>query len=156
MWNALAVADANASSDSYDKAMTSLAESIPGKSSEWYVAKLLLAVQADDTEEVAKRVSELRSQQRDDGGWGWLIGDESDALATGMSLYALRESGVARDDTAIMDATRFLVDSQQPDGSWKVRGTKENKKKRVEETASYWGTTWAVLGMLRVLPQVRK
>ncbi len=151
MWNALAVA--RASSDGYDKAMTFLAASQPGKSTEWYVAKLLLAVQANDTEEVAKRVAELRSQQRDDGGWGWLTGDESDALATGMSLYALCEAAVPLDDPAVIRATKLLVDTQQPDGSWKVRGTKENKKKQIEETASYWGTTWAVLGMLRVLPQ---
>lgn len=151
MWNAMAVANVEKAQACYDKAIPAIAKSQPGKSTEWYVAKLLLEQQANNTQAVTDLVVTLRSQQREDGGWGWLIGDESDALATGMSLYALREADVPINDPAVTRAIRFLIDSQQPDGSWQVRGTKENKKQRVEETASYWGTTWAALGMLRVI-----
>ena len=56
------------------------------------------------------------------------------------------------DDAMIKRAQRFLIDTQRDDGSWAVQGTKANKKDRIEETAVYWGTTWAVIGLVESLP----
>ena len=86
--------------------------------------------------------------KHDDGGWGWILNHESDALATGMVLYALNQSGIAPKQERILKAVEFLTSSQNDDGSWDVKGTKNAKKDHVEETSTYWGTTWAVIALL--------
>ncbi|MEZ6062108.1 MAG: prenyltransferase/squalene oxidase repeat-containing protein [Planctomycetaceae bacterium] len=128
-----------------------ITESPAGKSTEWYALQVLLAAQTGDSASRDGYVDALRAQQQADGGWGWLVGEESDALGTGMALYALIRAGVNSEDPAIERAQRFLVSTQHDDGSWAVRGTKAGKKEHVEETASYWGTTWAALGLMASL-----
>lgn len=125
----------------------------PGNSVEWYAVRLLLAVQTGETEVRDQLVKQLRSQQHADGGWGWMVTDESDALGTGLALYALVSAGVDRQDPVIKGAQQFLVSTQRDDGSWPVHGTKEKKKTSVQETAVYWGTTWAVIGLVESLPR---
>lgn len=136
-----------------DRAIEYITQSKPGKSTEWYTVRLLLAVQQGDENSRDRLIQDLRSQQREDGGWGWIVGDTSDALGTGMAMHALRSAGVSRSDQSITRAQSFLIDTQGDDGSWKVRGTKANTRDHVEETASYWGTTWAVLGLIASLPE---
>ena len=46
----------------------------------------------------------------------------------------------------------FLVTTQQPSGSWPVKGTKKAKAKQIEPTSIYWGTCWAVIGLAETLP----
>tara|TARA_R100001132_G_C3269169_1_gene91452 strand:- start:256 stop:1230 length:975 start_codon:yes stop_codon:yes gene_type:complete len=127
--------------------------SSPGKSVEWYAVRLLLAVQTGDNQLRDQLVKQLRSQQHADGGWGWMVADDSDALGTGLALYALVSAGVERQAPAVKGAQQFLVSTQRDDGSWPVRGTKEKKKASVQETAVYWGTTWAVIGLVKSLPE---
>ncbi len=134
------------------RAAQRLETAIEPKSTEWYVARLLLSVRDRSATEVEERTASLKAQQNADGGWGWLVGDTSDALGTGMALYALALAGTPADDAAVRRAQQFLVSTQQPDGSWAVRGTKAAKKDRIEETATYWGTAWAALGLLQTLP----
>jgi squalene-hopene/tetraprenyl-beta-curcumene cyclase len=155
MWLALALADHDTVQNSrvaVCRALEFIKSSEPGKSTEWYVARLLLARRLGDRENVDATVKELRNQQQKDGGWGWIIGEQSDALATGMSLYVLLRAGVG-DMNTISRAKRFLIDGQQEDGSWPVAGTKQKKRDRIEETATYWGTTWAVLALTESLPE---
>lgn len=125
-------------------------------STEWYVVRLLLALELGDDPAVAAATKELLAIQKPDGSWGWLKSDPGDALATGMALYALVRSTEAPTQTeqAIQSATRFLIETQREDGSWAVKGTKEKKKTKVEETAVYWGTTWAAIALLETLPVV--
>ena len=155
MWLALALADHDTVQNSrvaVSRALEFIKSSEPGKSTEWYVARLLLARRLGDRKNVDATVKELRNQQQKDGGWGWIIGEQSDALATGMSLYVLLRAGVG-DMNTISRAKRFLIDGQQEDGSWPVAGTKQKKRDRIEETATYWGTTWAVLALTESLPE---
>jgi len=135
------------------QAMQYIKASPPGKSTEWYVVRLLLAVQEKDSDLRDQMVSQLRSLQKPDGGWGWMVADESDALGTGMALYALVVAGLDRQDASVKGAQQFLVSTLRDDGSWPVRGTKEKKKASIEETAVFWGTTWAVIGLVESLPQ---
>ncbi|MGA0038495.1 MAG: FAD-dependent oxidoreductase [Pirellulales bacterium] len=121
-------------------------------STEWHAVRVLLALACHDADTTAQSISALQFAQNADGGWGWLLDEESDALGTGLALYALRAGGVGSDEPSLTNAVRFLTDSQQADGSWAVRGTKEKKRNKVEETATYWGSTWAVLGLLATLP----
>jgi len=126
-------------------------------STEWYVARLLLALETRDESATAAATRELLEIQKPDGSWGWLKADPGDALATGMALYALVKSTGATPprDKAVQHAIRFLVETQRDDGSWAVKGTKEKKKENVEETAVYWGTAWATIALLETLPVVK-
>ncbi len=154
MWNSLAMCDpiTSGSKQAAVKAAIDRIKKRPdGKSTEWYVAGLLLAQEVNDEEWREKLLGQLRDQQQDDGGWGWIVGEESDALGTGMSLYALIKSGVDRGDPIIVDAQKFLLETQREDGSWAVKGTKEKKQEQIQETAVFWGTSWATLGLVESL-----
>jgi squalene-hopene/tetraprenyl-beta-curcumene cyclase len=94
----------------------------------------------------------ILKSQHDDGGWGWLLADESDAFGTGVALYALARNGLSSEHPAIGRARQFLIESQQAAGSWSVKGTKKAKAKQIEPTATYWGTCWAVIGLAETLP----
>src|SRR5262249_12907474 len=60
--------------------------------------------------------------QRADGGWGQRAELASDAYATGLAMFALRESGAAAaSDPAIQKGSKFLLASQRADGTWYVR-----------------------------------
>ena len=134
-----------------ERAMRYIENSSAGVSTEWHVVRLLLAVERNDRQSSERLLEGLREQQQSDGGWGWLVSEKSDALGTGMTMYALIRAGLSRDDTSIKRAQQFLIDTQREEGSWAVNGTKANKKDKVQETAAYWGTTWASLGMMATL-----
>lgn len=136
-----------------DGAVSETSAPVP-TSTEWYAVRLLLSCSDSERAEAIPELTEsLRVLQKPDGGWGWLTDHPSDALATGMALYALSTAGVPADDPALRSALQFLTTTQSEDGSWPVHGTKEKKKASVEETATYWGTAWATIGLLRTLPE---
>jgi predicted esterase len=85
--------------------------------------KLALAANSD----VEAAVKELTGKQRDDGGWAQLDGGEpvtatkSDAYATGTALVALHQAGgLNPGDPAYQRGLRYLLKTQQPDGTWHV------------------------------------
>ncbi len=122
--------------------------SADGISTEWWVTQLLLSHQRSDEEKVNTLTEKLITFQNDDGGWGWLTNEESDAFGTGLALYTLKKIGFPGDASVMTNATQFLTSSQQPNGSWEVRSTKAKNQKKVTPTAIYWGTAWAVIGLL--------
>ncbi len=126
------------------KAMAWLKERKPGQSGESLALHLLTA----PSEPLRK---ELLARQNGNGGWSWLAGEESDALATGQSLYVLSVSGVEADAEPVRRARDFLVGTQREDGSWHVPSTKPKSKD--VSISSYWGTAWAAIGLLRTLPE---
>jgi squalene-hopene/tetraprenyl-beta-curcumene cyclase len=136
----------------FAKAREWLGDQTEAKSTEWWSVRLLLERSSGNLAEADRYRDALLKQQRDDGGWGWLTADESDALGTGVALYALAHDRMAADDPAIARGRRFLIESQRADGSWAVKGTKKDKAKKVEPTATYWGTCWAVIGLAETLP----
>ncbi len=119
-----------------------------GKSTEWWAAQLLLSKQRNDPARVRELTEKLVSFQNEDGGWGWLIDEESDAFGTGIAIYALRSVETTQQVEVISRAVQFLVETQTEDGSWLVRSTKAKHQKQVTPTAIYWGTAWAVIGLL--------
>ena len=124
-----------------------------GKSTEWFLARYMLAKELGQRDVQAATIANLLKFQQDNGGWGWNLDESSDALATGMALYAL--SQVAPDaviESAIAKAQKFLATTQLENGSWKVNGTKSNKRDTPIETSIFWGTSWAVLGLAETLP----
>jgi hypothetical protein len=134
------------------KARSWLGNKTEGQSTEWWAARLLLERAAGNAA-AAERIREtLLKSQHDDGGWGWLTSDDSDAFGAGLALYALARDGLPSDHPAIARGRVFLAQSQRADGSWPVKGTKKVKSKQVEPTATYWGTCWAVIGLVETLP----
>jgi len=64
----------------------------------------------------------LLSLQKADGGWAPLPGLDSDAYATGQALVALEAAKLVRTtDPAYREGVRYLMNTQEPDGSWHVR-----------------------------------
>jgi ankyrin repeat protein len=108
--------------------------------------------------------TDLLAMQRQDGGWPQLRGYESDAYSTGESLFALREAKIAANTEAWEKGLKFLLSTQSADGTWRVR-TRMQSPAEVsppyfatgfpygkDEFLSYAGTSWAVMALLRTLP----
>ncbi|MBT3666792.1 MAG: hypothetical protein HN548_04870 [Opitutae bacterium] len=117
-----------------------------GKSIEWYVVNLLLSFRNGD-DKVNFFINKLKEFQNPDGGWGWLVNDQSDALGTGMALYALEYLKSEKTLEARTKAIDFLIRTKRTDGTWLVKGTKRKKRDKLEETSIYWGTAWAIIGL---------
>ncbi len=157
MWVSLALGESASNSPPAqqirDKSMAALKSDSSAVSTEWYAVRTLLALQSDDSETVTRYRDHLIASQQDDGGWGWIQTDPSDALATGQALYALVESGLAPDHQSVASALDYLIRTQREDGSWSVKGTKTKFKESIEETSTYWGAAWAVIAMCSSLPE---
>ena len=133
-----------------------LAQKKSAKSAEWFTMSLLLEVKRGDENAIAQARTELVALQREDGGWGWLTGSESDALATGPAIYALTQSGLTGSDEPVRRAVKFLLNTQLDDGTWRVESTRARDKGEVKPTSVYWGTTWAAIGLCQLLPVQEK
>ncbi len=118
-------------------------------STEWWAARLLVAGQSGDPN-VATFRRHLIDQQNDDGGWGWRLGEASDALGTGYALFALSATGTKA--PSIAAAREFLLLSQTAAGHWVVPGTKKSAKGKSTATATDWGTAWAVIALNQSAP----
>jgi squalene cyclase len=80
-----------------------------------------LAWYGKDKDATQKAMHELLAKQRPDGGWSDIESVESSAYATGKSLVALQTAGLPASDAAYQRVVKFLLNTQQEDGSWYVR-----------------------------------
>src|SRR5262249_23630789 len=107
----------------------------------------------------------LLADQREDGGWSQLPGVASDAYATGEVLVALREgAGITAGDPAYQRGLRFLLKTQEPDGSWRVKSrlrppapvsppyVDTEYPYQHDQFISIMGTSWAIAALLHALP----
>ena len=116
----------------------------------------LWALQAEGAgeKEVRSARRDLVRSQRPDGGWGQTEAMGSDAYATGTALVALHQAGgLPTTDPAYRRGVAFLLETQQEDGSWRVRsrskpfqtyyesGFPHGKDQFISITASAWATT---------------
>jgi hypothetical protein len=97
-------------------------------------------------------VRRIKERQNADGGWSQTTDMESDAWATGQTLYALAHVGIKPDEPVIASAHAFLVKTQLDDGSWPmtsrpVKPKGEGSKSLIPITGA--GSAWAVLGLVR-------
>lgn len=149
LWTLLALARERELPENYERSLVTVSEIEP-VSTEWWVARLLLSAELQDPA-VGEYRDNLLRLQRDDGGWGWLSDEDSDALATGMAMFALASVDIGKGlDQQLAAAAEFLHQTQESDGSWKVPGTKKAARNRPTQTSNYWGTAWAVIGLLSV------
>jgi len=77
----------------------------------------LLGIEGDRLDESRQAVLDA---QRADGGWGQTAEMESDAYASGSTLFVLLETGLAETHAAAQRAVDFLLKTQLDDGSWHV------------------------------------
>lgn len=136
--------------------------STPARNSEEKAYRLLGLKWAGATEPERKTaLEELRSAQLPDGGWAQLPEMKSDAYATGQALYALSVGGeVPTTDPAFRRGLRYLLRTQEADGSWFVskRAVPLNNyfdagfPHGQSQYSSFNGTCWATLALLQTIP----
>ncbi len=108
-------------------------------------------------EQVDKAVKELQSAQKADGGWSSSPSGRSDAYATGLALCALHQAGgVKAADPIYLRGIRYLVRTQDEDGSWYVM-TKAMLANNYFDSgfphgqsqyASFAATAWATMALM--------
>jgi ankyrin repeat protein len=116
-------------------------------------------------EEIVGAQRDLMAMQKTNGGWSQLPGYEPDAYSTGEALFALSEAAFSTSDPAWTKGTKFLLSAQAQDGTWRVR-TRMTSPAEVspkyfatgfpygkDEFLSYAGSCWAVMALLRALPE---
>lgn len=165
MWAALALARYDARNPQPDMQAEQIKRAIayqrqqPPQSAnrEWLAVRLLFERQFGTNEEVSKLRQLLLDARNTDGGWGWQNEVPSDPYSTGIALYALAKVG-GDQATLFGDARKYLLTSQQADGSWLTpaknisKTTVPERLKVRDEIYHYWGTAWAALGLLETLP----
>jgi hypothetical protein len=73
------------------------------------------------SKDIHRSSARLLAEQRADGGWAQRAAMASDAYATGLVLVALRQSGAITVPSPVYQrGVRFLLETQQCDGSWYV------------------------------------
>jgi hypothetical protein len=155
LWSLFALSFVDKTDPSYarsrDLARDWLKKARPAReSNENLVARLLVANAFGDTQEAQALVKELIAEQRPDGGWAWMKNRPSDAFATGQTLYALGRMNVSSGEPAVPKAWKFLLSTQQSDGSWKSPTRKAANG--FNSIANYWASAWATIGLARSLP----
>ena len=82
----------------------------------------------------------------------------SDPFTTGMVLYGLAYLGDNAKNPAVARAQRYLLQQQRKDGVWPLVGktisanTREDTKNS-DAIYTYWTTGWAVVGLLKTMPE---
>ena len=112
-----------------------------------------------------KVAGQLLAEQREDGGWSELPALASDAYSTGEVLVALREgAGISTSEPAYQRGLRFLLKTQQSDGSWHVKSRlhppapvsppyfETEFPYQHDQFISMMGTSWATAAFLHALP----
>jgi len=118
--------------------------------------RLLVDAQAGKRgKDLVSGIKDLLKRQHPDGGWGPTQELPSDAYASGMALYALSLAGVRNNSAQIVRARTFLITNQRPDGSWLMipRAHPGQAPFKNPSPIIYFGSSWAMLGLLRSLPK---
>jgi hypothetical protein len=124
---------------------------------------LELAGAAD--KDIRDAVKDLIQSQNTDGGWSQTSELASDAYATGSALVMLHQTGaIAIGDPVYQRGLSFLIRTQLPDGSWRVRsrstpfqtyfesGFPHGKDQFISIAASSWATAALTLAYPAVPP----
>lgn len=104
---------------------------------------------------------QLLAEQREDGSWAQLSDRDGDAYATGQVLVALRRAGLPASDRTYQAGIRYLLKTQNADGSWLVttrsrpiqtffdNGDPGGKSQFI----SFLATAWSVTALLEGWPE---
>jgi len=102
---------------------------------------------ADFNERIARAgawlAKAILASQRSDGGWPQRLELQSDAYATGQTLYALSASDVLSPrEPAYQKGVKYLLATQHADGSWYVRSRAPKFQPYFESGFPYGGDQW--------------
>jgi hypothetical protein len=136
---------------SRDLATDWLRKTKPAESTQSMVLRLLVEARTGALPKNQPGIGALLDRQNADGGWGQEKGLPSDAYATGQALYALSLAGLAMDHRTVSRGVAFLLGTQAEDGSWPMKSRKKKSSDPVPIT--YFGCTWATLGLMRSMPK---
>jgi len=124
------------------------------KSTEDHAFKLLGLHWGDAKLEKQTATEALLDLQSSDGGWSQTPDMKSDTYATGLTLSALRQSGaLTANSPQYKSGVKWLLDNQEPDGSWRVKTRSKPIQKYFESSfphgkdqfISICATCWAVI-----------
>lgn len=109
---------------------------------------------------VQKAMHDLVATQRTDGGWADIDTTPSTAFATGHALVALQAAGMPVSDAAYQNGVKYLLSTQQEDGSWFVRSRAMTFQPffdsgfphGFDQWISAAGTSWATLALTLAAP----
>jgi N-acyl-D-amino-acid deacylase len=145
------------------RAVAWLAKTTPAASEESAMRLLGLVWGRAPRDVIVTAARELASAQRRDGGWAQLPALPSDAYATGQALVALRESGLFKAGSpAFQRGVKYLLGTQEPEGSWHVRGRSLPVQPLFEsgfphgrdQWISAAGSSWAAMALSLALPSM--
>jgi len=162
MWAVLALSAYDAPgakrSAAVEKAINYARQQTPNPDNrEWLATRLLFEHRFGSTDDVATLRQQLRAARESDGSWGWEKGAPGDPFTTGLAIYVLAQVGGADASPVFRDARQWLAKAQLTDGSWPTPATSFSKStdperlKVRDEIYRYWGTAWAVIGLLEAL-----
>lgn len=138
-----------------DKGWAWIKNAVPGTRIDWLALRLLIERRYGDKSKARAWQQALLKQQNPDGGWPFVKQGPSHPAVTGEVLYALDAAGMKSDEPAIRLAVKYLLTTQQPDGSWNAV-SRENfvpgQPAKASAVSVHWGTGWATIGLLRTLP----
>ena len=123
------------------------------------VMKVLMGARSGKPRETLQAtIDELLALQRADGGWSQTIPElQSDAFATGQTLYVLSLAGYTAERAEIKRGIDFLVATQIPDGSWPMdsRSTPDGSpgSSTLLTPINCTASSWATLGLSRLVPK---
>ena len=84
---------------------------------------ILALASIGETQGVADSKNFIINNQNSDGGWGWIVGDVSDADNTAAAISALLAAGQSSSSQVITDALAYLKSQQQNDGGFSSEGS---------------------------------
>jgi prenyltransferase beta subunit len=120
-----------------------------------------VAVLQEASEQLAAANADLLDRQQADGGWSQLPNMPSDAYATATAVDALLTAGeLPPTDPRIVRALRYLLQTQQADGTWHVATRADGFQTYFESGFPYEedqfismaATSWAVSALSHALP----
>jgi squalene-hopene/tetraprenyl-beta-curcumene cyclase len=125
-----------------------------GESTEWLLLRWLVERRAGDAAAAEGFRRRLLERQHEDGGWPWRPAQASDAMTTGQVVYGLAIAGDPEwSRIPLQQAVAHLCATQADDGTWvtpsELISTKPSPGK--DYVYTYWGTTWAAIGLSRAL-----
>jgi hypothetical protein len=138
------------------KAAAWLAKTKPNDTTQAEALRLLVKVRAGEpAKDLQPAINKFLGRQNKDGGWEQIKSAPSDAYATGQALYILSLAGVKNDRAELRRAVAFLVDTQKEDGSWPMTSRAHPGATPMKNPVpiTYFGSTWATLGLLRAVPR---
>jgi ankyrin repeat protein len=84
----------------------------------------------------------LAALQREDGGWAQTPDLASDAYATGLALYTMRQLDVPVNDPVWQRGVQYLLTTQAADGSWHVKSRAPKFQPYFDTIFPYGGDQW--------------